>query len=302
MFTDLYNDIQRQFHSGNMVTRLIIVNAGVFVVSSLLYLFAGYSGGAVYHRVIDFLSLSSDPGEALHHFWGFITYNFIHRGFMHLLWNMLFLYWFGRIVGDLIGDKHIFPLYILGGLAGGLLYLLGNILLPYGHGAAYIVGSSAAVMSIVVASAAIAPDYTLNLLFIGRVRLKYVVLVLVFLDVISTAGVINSGGHFAHIGGAAFGYWYVYLLRKGINLSTWWERLSRKNAIKTSYRKKAPGYYTSTMRVVHQKKKDSSTHEPLTNQKEVDRILDKINKSGYDSLTDIEKETLYRAARDSHKK
>ncbi len=293
MLTSLYQDIRRQFQFGNMITRLIIINGGLFVLTSLLYLFTGYSGGNLYHQIINFFSLSSDPMEALSHFWGVLTYNFLHRGFFHLLWNMLFLYWFGRIVGDLIGDKHIFPLYILGGIAGGILFILGNILLPYTHGASYIIGSSASVMAIVVASATIAPDYELNLLLIGRVPLKYVVLVLVFLDVISTAGVINSGGHFAHIGGALFGYIYIYLLRKGINLSSWWVQIvHRTRSLKTPKRTPRTSSKNRPMRVVHKK---IPMDETL--QKQVDEILDKINESGYDSLTEAEKEILYQAAK-----
>ena len=225
MLQSILEDVRREFRMGNMVTRLVIVNIVGFLTINLirLVLWLGNAGVVhpVYYQIRKYLTLSSEPWFDLTHPWVLITSIFLHEGFWHLLWNMLFLFWFGRIVGDLIGNHRVMPLYLLGGIFAGLIFILSAQFLPFGnHGEVYALGASGAVMALVVAAGMIAPDYGIHLIIIGEVRLKYIVAVLVVLDLISLANDSNTGGHFAHLGGAFFGYLFIVLIREGIDLST----------------------------------------------------------------------------------
>ena len=176
MFTSIWDDIKREFSYGNMVTRIIIVNIAFFVAINLLYLVlfitAGWKEANIYKEVLYFFSLSGNWKYQLTHPWTVITSMFLHEGFFHLLWNMLFLYWFGRIVGDFIGNQRVLPIYLLGGLVGGAAYFLSANLLPEHVGIGTVAyGASAAVMAIVVAAGAIAPNYQFHLFLIGEVKL-----------------------------------------------------------------------------------------------------------------------------------
>ena len=299
----IINDIKREFTFGNKITRLILINVIVFVGLSLFkvfFRFAGSDAGSLFADVMRYLSLSDSFVFNITHPWVFITSIFLHIDFWHILWNMLFLYWFGKVVGDLAGDKHVYPIYFYGGIAGGLAFILTAGLFGYIQAESAIAyGASGAVMAFVLAAGVLAPDYIFHLILIGPVRLKYIVMVVVLLDIIGLGNNINTGGHFAHLGGAAMGWFYIWSLRNGINLVPDWLM------VMTVKQEKQPkkGRIIKMERVISSIKKSSSgssnTDEDKVmtdSEKEVDRILDKINKSGIDSLTDVEKETLYRAS------
>ena len=310
MFTSIWQDIKREFGSGNMVTRLIIINVAVFVFVNVVKIFyagaVGFSQAPNFAPFLHFFAISSDAWYNLTHPWVLITSMFLHEGFWHLLWNMLFLYWFGRIVGDLIGDHHILPLYLLAGLAGGFAFFISANLLPYGDYTRFALGASGAVMGIVVASGVTAPDYNIHLLFIGSVKLKYVVAVLVFLDIIGLASVTNTGGHFAHIGGAVFGWFYITRLRAGQDFS-----IPVNNFLNSivdffkGFNNKSSSTTRRKPKMVYKKmdaRKEAQAHsvtdaEDFSHQERLDAILDKINKTGYDSLTEEEKEFLFNASK-----
>jgi membrane associated rhomboid family serine protease len=210
MFNSIWEDIKREFSQGNMVTRIIIVNVIAFVSINLLWIIfrvgSGWETPELYYSVRNFFTISSSWLHNLTHPWALITHMFLHESFWHILWNMLFLYWFGRIVGDFIGNHRILPLYLLGGLFATLFYFLFGFL--YTSGAThYALGASGAVMAIVVAAGVISPDYIMRLFLLGDVKLKYIVATLVFLDLIGMASDINTGGHFAHLGGGCL--WLV---------------------------------------------------------------------------------------------
>ena len=303
MARSVLEDIKYEFKLGNTLTRLIIINVAVFILIKLAYVLFFYAGAGqtlhLYDDFVRFMSLSSEPFKALTRFWTLLTHMFIHEGFWHILWNMLFLYWFGRIVGDLLGDRKILPLYILGGLTGAIFYILSVKFLAYGGGVEhYALGASASVMALVVASGMAAPDYNLHLLFIGSVKLKYVVAILVFLDLVGTTGQINTGGHFGHLGGAFFGWLYVFQLRNGVDMGQPVSYIvdgfnnlfqnrdivyKKKNSLRVAYRNEQPKQKVDT--------------RPKDIQQRVDDILDKINESGYDNLTPEEKEFLFQVGR-----
>jgi len=314
MLASIWDDVRRQFNSGSMVTRLVIINVVVFVVINLVHLLfyppgtnTGSSHSALYTDILHFFCMSSDFWHILKHPWVIITNAFLHEGFMHILFNMLFLYWFGRIVSDLVGDHRILPLYVLGAIAGGAIYFITANLLPYGaDGASYALGASAGVMAIVVASAVLAPDYSMNLLLIGPVKLKYIVAALVFLDLISTSYSDNVGGAFAHLGGSLFGYLFVVQLRQhGNDMSQPFNKLF--NGIVNFFRNLGSSgkssKSSSKVKVAYKNKSKifgnaSSDHKiDLSHQEQLDAILDKIKKTGYESLSDDEKEFLFKASK-----
>ncbi|MEN0045588.1 MAG: rhomboid family intramembrane serine protease [Bacteroidota bacterium] len=327
MFQSLWEDAKREFSYGNMVTRLIIVNVAVFVLMGLtsvvLLLSVGTDGPSKFDELHRYFSISDDFMFNLTHPWVIFTHMFLHHGFLHLLFNMLFLYWFGKIVSDFLGNQRILPLYLIGGLAGALAYFTSAQIgvLPIGG---YALGASAAVMAIVVAAGVTAPNYFMNLLFIGAVKLKYIVAVIVLLDLFSVARIApNTGGSIAHLGGAAFGWIFVVLLRQGTDLSTpvngmidgvsnfFKSLFSGNKSIPTRKKRKPHVAYKNpnrTQQAKQEKRSRSKTRKErgnknngkngdLSHQERVDAILDKIKKSGYESLTTEEKEYLFNASK-----
>ena len=316
MFKSIWEEVKREYRTGTIITRLIIINIAVFVLVNvsgfLMYLFNAGVRPTFYQDLIHFFCISSDWKYLLTHPWGILTNMFLHEGFWHLLWNMLFLFWFGNIVSDFIGNHRILPIYLMGGLSGGLLFFLSAQFLPYGQHGVFALGASGAVMAIVVAAGVIAPEYIMRLLLIGDVKLKYVVAVLVFLDLISIANDINTGGHFAHLGGAAFGGLFITQLRKGNDLAV---PISQQldniqhffttkfpNLILFKSNKKTPRPKVVFKKTVNKKKKTDNTTSPspsaaAVNQDKIDEILDKIKEKGYDSLSKEEKEYLFNASK-----
>ena len=221
--------------------------------------------------------------------WAVFSYMFLHTAFFHVLFNMLWFYWFGEIFVLYLGDKKILPLYILGGLAGAVIYLLAYNLLPVFKPQADIsmmLGASASVFAIVFAAATLNPDYEIRLMFLGIVKIKYIAVVSLLLDIINIP-YGNAGGYIAHIGGALSGYLYIKSLQGGFDFTSPFNKLfdgvanlfKRKSNIKVTY------------------KSDSQTAEKTSRskneQQKVDDILDKIARSGYDSLTKEEKDFLF---------
>ncbi|MBT8191361.1 MAG: rhomboid family intramembrane serine protease [Bacteroidia bacterium] len=294
MIDSIVQDIKRAMNSGTMITRIIMVNVGLFVLINLLKVFTMGAGPGVFISVKNILSLPSDPITLIKQPWSIITHMFLHIGFWHIFWNMLLFYWFGRIVGDFLGDKRILPIYILSGLFGGLVYILSDHFLGGTGGNAFALGASAAVMAMLWTAASLSPDYIMHLILIGPVKLKYIALAILFLDIIGTASMINSGGHFAHLGGALFGMLYVYMLRRGTDMTS---ILSFNRNENPKRRKTAKKHFKVVYREEPGAKSDDSKNRPSEQQSELDRILDKINAQGYDKLTEEEKEFLYQASK-----
>ncbi|MCB0694586.1 MAG: rhomboid family intramembrane serine protease [Saprospiraceae bacterium] len=302
MLQSILEDVRREFRMGNMVTRLVIVNIVGFLTINLirLVLWLGNAGVVhpVYYQIRKYLTLSSEPWFDLTHPWVLITSIFLHEGFWHLLWNMLFLFWFGRIVGDLIGNHRVMPLYLLGGIFAGLIFILSAQFLPFGnHGEVYALGASGAVMALVVAAGMIAPDYGIHLIIIGEVRLKYIVAVLVVLDLISLANDSNTGGHFAHLGGAFFGYLFIVLIREGIDLSTGVNSLMASiiGLFQPVQQKKGP----RLVYVQENGKRKKTSRNEVNPQKKLDGILEKIKQKGIESLSAEERDFLEKQSTDS---
>ena len=301
MLESIKDDIKKTFLYGNMVNKILIVNLAVFVVVLLLSVFLQPFEG-LYTTILRNLQISADPLRTLLRPWTVISHMFLHTDVWHIFWNMILFYWFGRITGDLIGDDKVLPIYIYGGLFGGLIYMITYNLMGI-TGPSFALGASAAVMAIIMVAALTAPDYTIRLFFIGDVKIKYIALAMIILDIAGTAKNYNTLGHFAHLGGVLFGWFYVSQARVGNDLSIGFNNMIDK--MKGVFSKeKAPVKAKSPLKVKYKSRnitkaagsrKSDSNHVP--HQERVDAILEKIKAKGYDSLSDEEKEFLFQASK-----
>jgi membrane associated rhomboid family serine protease len=285
----MLDDLKNALKTGNVVTRLIVLNVAVFVVINIIGVFftLGELNRSFTETVNSFFAMYSGLKSFLYHPWGIVTYQFIHGGILHLLINMLWLYWMGMIFQEFLGSRKLLSVYLLGGMSGAVLFMLAYQLLPFFSSVSdygKVIGASGSVLAITVAAATLVPDYTIGLLFFGQVKLKYLAAAAVVIDLLSMTGP-NAGGHIAHLGGALFGFIYVKQLRSGRNIGSWMDSLTAFT--ENIFSKKKPA-----IRVIHRKKNTG-----VPDQETIDRILDKISRSGYDSLTSAEKELLFRASK-----
>ena len=296
----LTQDIREAFsRRDNALNQLLIINGLVFAVLIILraILFISQSE-AVYAPIIRQLALSSNVAVLLRHPWTLLTYAFVHEGFLHVVFNMLNLYWFGQIIREYLGDRRLVSLYVLGALAGAAFFLLAYNFLPVlrpGVGLP-VIGASAAVTAIIVAAATLLPDFTFMLFIIGAVKIKWIALVVVLISLAGING-SNPGGEITHLGGALLGFVFIKQMQAGRDLGrpvvavgSWVGRLfQRRPAMKVTHRSPvtAPRVGAATGKAVA-----VSTTPP----EEVDLILDKISRSGYESLSKDEKQKLFRAS------
>ena len=307
----LIDDLKYQFRFGNMVTKLIFVNIGVFVLQGILYLiFWSTEKTGTYFEIIDKFSVPAKLKTLLFQPWSLISYQFLHSiSIWHILFNMLWFYWFGRIFLTYQSEKKVLPIYIYGGLAGAFLYILAYNLLPAlnsGGISVYLLGASASVLAIVIATATLVPNHQIYLIFLGGVKIKYIALVSVILDVL-TIPKGNAGGHIAHLGGAAFGFFYMRSLQSGSDWSVGFNKFFDKivgifgeivDALKFKPRSRQKVVYKNKQKAGSKSSNVSSTAQNLDKQAKVDAILDKIARSGYDSLSKEEKEFLFKFSKE----
>ena len=290
MMSSFIDDIKNAFRKkDNSLNQIIFLNIIVFLIvltiNVILY-FTPYK--YISNEIVSWLSLSSNLEVFITRPWTIFTYFVLHEDPFHILFNLLILYWFGQIIGDLIGSKRITSLYILGGIAGGALYLLAYNLIPQFSNVvstSVLLGASAGVYAIVMASATLVPDYTMNLLFFGPVKIKYIALFYLVISFAQTTST-NAGGNIAHLGGALVGFVFIRQLKRGndigkpINASLGFLEniFKREKQLKVTFKnpvKKAGG---------------------TPSQEEIDLILDKISQTGYESLSKDEKQKLFHAS------
>lgn len=292
--TTLFDDFKNAFRKNdNGLIQLILINVIVFVVLNIIYVISRISGGTFYFHVADFLSIPAPIREFIRQPWTLVTYFFTHKDVFHILFNMLFLYWFGNIIKEYLGNRRLINIYVIGGLAGGIAYLLVFNLIPfYAHQAqgVQMIGASAAVYAIVVAAPTLIPNYTFNLLLIGPVRIIYIAAFYIFVSFINVVGP-NAGGNIAHLGGALMGFLYIQQLRRGKDLGKPVSFVLEK--VNGLFKKKSKIKVTYTNRTVT---KASKANPKKPNQDEIDAILDKISVSGYESLSKEEKQKLFSAS------
>lgn len=296
----MFKNLLQKFKLQNIVGKYIYANVAVYIIVVLIGVFSVlFNVDAGANSIVRYLELPSSLQLLMQRPWTLLTYMFLHEHVMHILWNMFALYFFGRIFLDFYSVRHFVGTYILGGLFGGLAFVLSYNVFPYFApyvGNSYLVGASASVLAIVVASAVRNPDYRINLLLIGRVKLSTFAMVTVFISVLMLSG-NNAGGNFAHLGGAVAGWLMAYMLNKGIDITNvvnkpidWVATFFKKG--RTPRKKKTKFKYTAGGR--------SADYEYNTRKKaseaEIDKILEKIKKGGYSSLSDDEKRRLFEAS------
>ncbi len=299
--------------ANNEHIRLIVINVVVFVVLGLIQVFTdiGVGQGAI-DISREYLGLPMHWNELLFRLWTPITYMFVHDGFFHILFNMLFLYWFGRILAQYLGGPKVVNLYVLGGLFGALIYLtiypvllqLLNPDLDISMVSPSLVGASAGVFAVVFGTATLMPNYTIFLLFLGPVRIKYIALFYVLSFFLSLSGP-NSGGELAHIGGALMGFIYIKQLQNGSDLGAWIQSVinavgglfTPKPKIKVTHRNTSYTSSRSTKSASMKSRSARKSGSEQTSQEEIDAILDKISEKGYESLTKEEKQKLFNASK-----
>lgn len=273
------------FQSGNPVFFYIGMNTIVFVAVALFgvtFFLAGNVGTHFIDYLREYVAFPADFSRLPTRFYTLLTYQFFHEDIFHILFNMLWLFWIGRIFMDFLKPRQFHFVYLSGGIMGAVFFALAYNFIPVFAGnvyAATVIGSSASVMAIAVATTTLVPDYTMTMMLIGSVKLRYIVLAYIVIDLIGIAST-NAGGSFAHLGGAFMGFAYIKLLQGGKDWSSWFKRKPKLKVVKNDMPKSGVN-------------KNSN----LTNQKEVDAILDKISKSGYDKLSKQERETLFKASK-----
>lgn len=275
---------------GSSLNLFIGINIAVYlffmVLNIITFLFQSQAWD---DQIIHFLAVPAALDSLLFRPWSLITYAFLHQGFFHLLFNMLWLFWFGQVFEEYLGAKKFAWVYLLGAFAGAILYITFFNIFPAFKDAvsgSYAIGASAGVMAIVVATATLLPDYTFSLLFIGPIRIKFIAAFYIILDMAGIAS-SNSGGHIAHLGGALFGFIFIKQLRNGNDFSAPFDRVFTK--IKSLFNR------SEKLKVSH--KNTSINAKRNANQEKIDAILDKISATGYDSLSKEEKETLFKASK-----
>ena len=291
------DDIKRTYSQGSMLMRFIFINIGVFVVLRLLALGAVLFGADT-SRVINWVVMPGDLWQLLRRPWTVLTYMFAHSDLLHILFNMLWFYWLGRIFMEFFSPKQLTGLYIMGGLGGAVLYLLACNLLP-GVPQRSLIGASASVIAVVVAVAVYVPDYKIGLLFLGEVSIKWVAIVTVAFALLSIDGG-NPGSSIAHLGGALVGLWYALRIRNGRDITRPVNvMLDTLVGLFNGRSFKFPQLRRKSSR--QDEAETPKAHRPadVVTEDELDTILKKIKVSGYDALTDAERDKLFKASRQS---
>ena len=292
---NIIEEIKQSFSRGNYLTRLIYINAGVFLVVKLLSVVCTYILGAS-NLWITYLELPAFFQTLIRQPWSIITYMFMHHDFIHLIFNLLTLYWFGKIFTEYFSQKQLVGLYFLGGIGGAIFYVLAynfTSVLKANIFFSYLIGASASVMAIIFALVRYIPDEKVNLALIGPVKLKYLGLAMLVLDIIGTTSV-NAGGSISHIGGAITGYLFAAsMIKSGKDITDPINRIisSINDFFKRNKKPKFTVHRNTTK--TDEEWNIENQNRKRENNEEINRILDKIKKSGYANLTDEEKKRLF---------
>jgi len=288
-------DLRYQFSRLNIAEKLIAVNVVVFIINALLPFLLGLSK----NTIVQWFELPNDIVDIAFQPWSIVTYSFFHGGIGHLFWNMLLIYFVGRIFLNLFDAKRFLNVYLLGVILGGMFFVLGyNIFPAFFNTNAYLIGASAGASAVLIFICTYLPNQKVRIIFFN-VKLWIVGAVVVLSDLIQLP-ISNSGGHLAHLGGAFLGYLYASQLAKGTDIGSGFSKIidSIVNLFKGG-KKKAP------LKTVYKNQRTSKVasskvdYDKKTHQKKIDAILDKISKSGYESLSKAEKDFLFKAGKEN---
>ena len=288
-------NLKYQFNRLNIAEKLIAVNVAVFIANSLFPFLLGLSKNSI----VQWFELPNDFFNFLVQPWSIVTYSFFHGGLGHLFWNMLLIYFVGRIFLNLFDNRRFLNVYFLGVILGGLFFVVGyNIFPAFFNVNAYLIGASAGASAILIFICTYMPNQEVRLIFFN-VKLWYIGAFVVLMDLIQLPYGTNPGGHLAHLGGALLGYWYARQLVNGTDIGAGFSKLidgfvnlfkrsEKKPPLKTVYRKNNSDT-----------KATKATYDKQSHQKKIDAILDKISKSGYESLSKSEKDFLFKAGKEN---
>jgi membrane associated rhomboid family serine protease len=294
MYSSFWDNLKNAFNRrDNSLYKLMAINLIAFfilLISRVVLTLSGF--GAVYKEGLKWIMMPASLPTLAKQPWSIFTYFFLHEGLFHILFNLLFLYYFGLLIHQYLGSRKLTNLYILGGVFGAGFYVLMYNIAPYFSGVvdtSFMLGASAGVFAVVVGAATLAPQTTFVLLLLGPVKIVYIAAFYVLLSFANSIGE-NAGGEIAHLGGAMLGYGYIVAMRRGWDLGIpiqkvglFFENLGTRRAPKVSYRRTSSPKPSSTNPV----KKETLSQE------EVDKILDKIADKGYEGLTKEEKRKLF---------
>ena len=288
----ILNNLKEEFKEGTILNKLIYINVGVFIIFSIFEVFS-FMFQLNINQLLNKLYLPANSSILIKQPWSFISYMFLHNGFLHLLFNMVWLHFAGKLFLQYLNQKQLLSTYIFGGISGGFIFIISYNYVPSFQPlsiGASAVGASASVFAIMAAIATHTPNHTVQFPFIGFVKLKYIAIFMIFLDILSIPKG-NAGGHIAHLGGAIFGYIYIKNLKKGrdysIDFYSFLEQLM--NTFKPNKKLK---------KVYKRAKSDYEFNsEKASKKKVIDKVLEKIARSGYESLSKKEKAMLFSASK-----
>lgn len=290
----ILKDLKQNYTLGGATEKLIYWNVAFFVIPYVLL--GVLSLFDIRFSFTEYISLSSNPADLLWKPWSIISYAFFHSGFLHILFNLIILYFVGRLFLTYFTQKQLLSLYLLGAIFAGIIYIISYLLFPaLIQQRAQLIGASGAVMAVMFGIATFNPHMQVRLLLIGFVKLWHIALFYLIVDLISLSAA-NTGGHIAHLGGALFGYLFSSQLKNGTDITKWFSGFLDYIVTLFQPRNSTPFKKVHTNR--QQKNVEVKPKPKEKTQQQIDEILDKISKSGYDSLTKEEKEFLFKAGKE----
>ena len=276
------NTLKYKYKTGTIIEKLIYLNVVIFGITLFITIFQGLYKGEQ-NFLVEWFALDDNLDKFLTKPWSIISYGFLHADFVHLIFNMITLYFIGNLFIQYLSEKQALNFYILGTLFGGILYVISQNYFPLFEGMnSSLVGASAGISAIFIGIATYIPNYQIKIRFIGFVKFWHLAIIWLGFDIIGLIGP-NAGGSFSHLGGSLFGFFYVrQTSTKKINLF--------RIFLSFFQRKEKP------LQTVHKsaKRKENTTKKIAPNQEQINTILDKISKSGYDTLSKAEKEFLFK--------
>ncbi len=288
----IIDEIKESFHKGTTLHKLIYLNLGLFLLVQLVRIILFLSNSYdLFDNFLNYLAVPANLGLLVRRPWTVITYMFLHVDFIHILFNLLWLYWFGTVFIQELGLKKLLSTYLLGGLIGGLMYVFFYNVFPVFEpvrDSSIALGASASVMAVAVAVATYQPERKMYLVLIGPVKIIYIALFMfIFTSLIDFS--VNTGGKIAHIGGALLGFLFASYYKQGKDITRGFDRFVDRVALWFK-----PGKHK--MKVTYKRSSDDIEYnrQKAEEQKMIDAILEKISKAGYDSLTASEKELLFK--------
>ncbi|MGL4993253.1 MAG: rhomboid family intramembrane serine protease [Bacteroidales bacterium] len=291
----IVSNLLQRFRSSSILLKFIYINSALFVLTNIVIIILSLFNISI-GEWLNWLYLPANVGGLIYKPWTLITYMFLHKDIMHLLFNMIWLYWFGSIFTTYFSERTLGGLYILGGIFGAILFILAYNVFPLFApiaNSSILLGASASVLAVVVATAMRVPDMRVQLIFVGSIKLKWIAIAILLLDLLSVTS-NNAGGHWAHLGGALAGYIFSIYWKKGKDITSGINRLV--DMFVNLFVPRKPKLKVKVNRSARPESDMEYRQRIAKNSEEIDKILDKVKESGYASLTPEEKKRLFDAS------